>query len=169
MYEANRRNIDIEGAQIKFRNFSGRESKFNRAGDRNFCLVISDPALLDRMQHEGYNIKQLGPNLDDRGNPIDDPVYYIQVKVRFDNFPPKVILVTRRNQVRLNESTIDQLDYVEIANIDMTISPYNWEMNGRTGTSAYLKTMYITIEEDAFEEKYAEYEHPMDDDELPFN
>lgn len=152
-------NIIIENARLVFKNFSGEESKFNRRGNRNFCVILDNDTAKDLVD-DGWNIKYLRPREEDEA-----PTPYLQVSVAFGNIPPKVIMIAGKTKTPLDEESIGSLDYAEISNVDLIVRPYNWEVNGKTGVKAYLKTMYVEIEQDVFANKYDSLD---DDEELPF-
>ena len=140
---------DVKGAAIKWRNFQGKAGKFNAEGDRNFCLLI-DPDSADELQAEGFNIRFLKPRDED-----DVPAPYLPVKVAYGKGrPPKIIMVTKRGKTELDEETVSALDWAEIEKADIAINPYEYDVQGRHGIKAYLKTMYVTIQEDDFEDRY---------------
>ena len=141
-------NIVIENAQIRFRNFSGKEGKFNPAGRRNFCVFVERDLGLT-LENDGWNVRWLEPRDDG-----DDKQGYLQVAVSYDNIPPKIVLVTSHGKTILDDDSVNILDWAEIANVDLIIRPYNWDVNGKTGVKAYAKSMYISLVEDDFEGKY---------------
>ena len=150
----------FENCHIIFRNFAGEQSQFNPKGSRNFCVIISDRDVAERMLADGWNVKWLAPR--DEG---DDETPYLQVSVSFDNVPPTVVLISSKGRTRLDEDTISMLDYADIETVDVILNPYNWEVNGKSGVKAYLKSMYVTIHEDALALKYAEKD---ESDDIPF-
>lgn len=155
--------IRMENARIIWRNFSGKADKFNpKGGKRSFSVVIEDAELASQLTEDGWNVKQLKPRNEEEE---ENPRYSMQVKVSFDNKPPRVYLVTRNNKVLMTEDTIDSLDYAEIQNVDLVITPYTYDVNGKSGVAAYLKTMYVTVIEDEFADKY----DFGDDEEVPFD
>ncbi len=155
-------NLNVENARIIFRNFAGKESKFNPKGKRNFCLLL-DPESAEIMKSQGWNVKTLAPR-----DPDDDPQPYIQVAVAFENYPPNVWMISGNKKTKLDEDTVAVLDYAEIENVDLIINPSRWEVSGKSGLKAYLKTAYVTIVENEFEKKYRDLEENGDEDELPF-
>jgi len=146
-------NIVIEGARIGFRNFSGKEGKYNPEGRRNFCVFL-DEDLGKTLEADGWNVRWLQPK-----DEQDVPQGYLQVAVSFDNIPPKIIMISSKGKTVIDSESVSLLDWAEISEIDLIIRPYNWALhegtkNEKRGVKAYIKSMYITIAEDEFEKKY---------------
>jgi len=140
----------IENARIIFRNFSGREGMYNREGDRNFGVLL-DEQLAKEMSEDGWNVKWLKPR--EEGEPEQA---YIQVSVNFKGRPPRVVMISSRGRTNLGEHEVELLDWADISTADLIMRPYEWAVNDKHGIKAYLQSIFVTIEEDALELKYAE-------------
>ncbi len=145
--------LQIEDARIIFRNFGGVASKFNREGDRNFAVVIPNEEIKDQLVEDGWTVKIKPPR--EEG---EEPFMYLPVKVKFNNRGPAAYIVSGDQNTRLNEDTIDILDEVDIQSVNMDIRPYDWEVNDKTGRSAYLQAIEVIQNIDRFGAKYANKE-----------
>lgn len=151
--------MQIDNARIIFKNFGGRGDKFNREGDRNFSLLIEDPDIADAMVEKGWNVKIKEGRDEDEG-----PFMRLPVKVKFTEYGPKVYLNSAGNVTELDEESIECLDNIDIESVDMDIRPYDWDVNGKTGRTAYLQSMNVVQRIDRFA---ARYSNMRDDEKLP--
>lgn len=147
--------LQIDEARIIYRNFSGEGSKYNREGDRNFAVVIPNQEMADALLEEGWNVKIKPPRDED-----DSPFMYLPVKVKFNDRGPNVYLKTGNRVNRLNEDTIDCLDNIDIMSVDVDIRPYDWDVNGKSGRTAYLQAINVEQQCDRFAARYASEESP---------
>jgi hypothetical protein len=144
----------VEDAQIIFRNFTGKEGQYNREGDRNFAVILDDE-IASKMEKDGWNVRYLAAR--EEG---ETPTPYISVAVNFNNRPPRIVMLTSVSRTNLDEKTVEVLDWADIQTADLIARGYEWTVNGKSGVKAYLQSLFVTIEEDALERKYAISENP---------
>ena len=143
--------LQIDDARLinSHRNFSGAGSKYNREGDRNFSVAIDDPEIAEALSNEGWNVKIKPPR--EEG---ETPLMYLPVKIKFNDRGPNVYLKSGDSVNRLDEDTIDVLDSIDILGVDLDIRPYDWDVNGKTGRTAYLQSIHVVQEIDRFAARY---------------
>lgn len=156
----NENTVTIRDAQIIFRNFEGKADLYNVAGQRNFGVALDEKLAL-AMLEDNWPVKRFKPreeDLDEDPDAIGTP--YIKVTLKYrdrqDNpvKPPTVGLVTSRGRTNLDEGNVKMLDLVEITKADLIIRPFAWEVGEKSGIAAYLKSLFVTIEEDELEAEY---------------
>lgn len=142
--------VVMENVRLIFRNFAGKEGMYNREGERNFAVLL-DEETAGKMAEDGWNVKALRAR--EEGEP-EQP--YLQVSVNFKGRPPRVVMITSRGRTTLHEDEVEILDWADIRVADLIVRPYEWAVNGKTGIKAYLQSIFVTIEEDELELKYAD-------------
>ncbi len=148
--------LEIEDARIIYRNFAGIGSKYNREGDRNFAVIIPDEEICNELTEHGWNVKIKPPR--EEG---ESPFMYLPVKVKFNSRGPAAYVRSGKLVQRLNEETISMLDEIDIYSVDMDLRPYDWEVNGKTGRSAYLQAIDVVQNIDRFGARYADSDELM--------
>lgn len=143
-------NLEIENARLIFRNFAGKPDKYNaKGGVRKFGVIIA-PDQAEQLRNEGWNIKMLPPKEED-----GEPLFYLSVKVQYGEFrQPNVFLISNGRKQLLDEESVASIDYAELQYVNLVIAPYYWEVNGKSGINAYLKTGYFEIVTDSFADRY---------------
>ena len=141
--------LEIEDARIVFRNFAGAADKYNREGDRNFAVVIPNEEIKEALVAEGWNVRIRDPRDD-----YDEPFMFLPVKVKFNSRGPGAYVKSGDSVTRLNEETIGMLDEIDIESVDMDLRPFDWEVNGKTGRSAYLQNINVRQNIDRFGAMY---------------
>lgn len=143
--------MQIEDARIIYRNFAGVGSKFNREGDRNFAVIVPDEDAADILRENGYVVKIKPPRDED-----DSPFMYLPVKIKFNSRGPSAYIVSGNSVTRLNEATIGTIDEIDISSVNMDLRPYDWEVNGQSGRTAYLQAIEVIQNIDRFGARYLE-------------
>ena len=129
----------IDGADLIFKNFSGRETAFNRFGERNFGVIIDDNDWVQALQLIGWNVKKTA-----------DGVYFLSVSVRLPSNPPEpTVTVAHKYSDRTVQATykvdgqeIGDLDNMTLTNCMLEIRGCRYEINGKSGIKAFLSSLW---------------------------
>ena len=142
-----RANLFLENVKIGFRNFEGREGRYNAEGKRNFVIFL-DNETAARLEEQGWNIHWPKPTENDTENEKNP---FLKVRVNFNWKGLKIVMIVNGKPEFLDEDTVGVLDTAELENVDVCISPYEYEPGK---ISASLASIYATVKTDEFMAKY---------------
>lgn len=149
-----RRLLNIEDAKIIWTNFSGEATKFTREGEQYFTLLIPTEEMYEALKNDvnddgvAWNVKYSEPR-----TPDEEPFIRMKVKVKFNEYGPKVYLKSGNSTTELNAETIKCLDRMAMSRVDMYIRPFDGIANGAPFRAAYLQSMHVT--QDLYADPYA--------------
>lgn len=146
--------VVLEDVRIIFKNFAGKEGQYNREGDRNFACLLTDE-WAKFLTDGGWNVKTTKERELDEGE-MTGGEPYLPVTVSFKGRPPNVALISSRGRTNLGVDEVEMLDWADIRKVDLIVRPYDWTVNGKQGRKAYLKSIFVTINEDELDLKYSD-------------
>lgn len=176
LLQASNHQLILEDVEFAFKpNFTGREERYNRAGDRYFNVVVSEEDAQILAEQYGVNVKLWEPKPRDdemakkmAENPdMYQPFYYFKVKVYTKFSIPSIALiydnedgvcdvddpVCAENRQFLTEDQFQLIDEMEMQCVDMTIRRREPSDEG-TYARLDLKNAYIHVAPSPLERKY---------------
>lgn len=146
-------NLVIEDARIIYRNFSGNPTPFDPVGGKRTFSVEIDRAQAEVLESMGWKVKY-GKVKEDG----EDPRIHLPVSIKYHPRlrPPTVKMITSRGQTGIDEEAIDMFDFLSFKKVDLILRPYHWEGAFGEGVKNMLQSIYVTIQEDALQLKYAD-------------
>lgn len=141
--------IIIRDAKVRYRNFSGKGDNYTPAGIRTFTVFLDDD-LGNTLRDEGWNVKWKIS----KKRPDDPPQAQLKVTVSYRQTPPNIVTITGRGRRDLNEDTVKSLDFADVKQWNLVITPSYWKVNDKRGIKAYLKSLVAWQREDELEADY---------------
>lgn len=160
--------LTIKHCSIMWRNFEGRKTEYKPEGYRTFHVKLDEVTAV-QLAEEGWSITHRPGN-----EKYPEDSYSMKVVVSYEKFAPTIWMITGDRKIPLMEETVRQLDYADLEDISLVVSPSVWKSGTRTGVTAYLNTLYAVVKEDELASEYswaheAEPSFPGEDDEtMPF-
>ena len=158
----------FEHIRVGMKNFAGKESMYNKPGNRNFCIFFDSADDLAKelekdlgRNGDAWNIKWSKPDED------GDSVAYLQCNLNVDTrFPPTIWLIPDSDMSRHtvitkeNQSILDTFDWIDIVDncVDITIRPYDWQYKDqpeRHGRKCMVDQLYVIYHMSELEAKYS--------------
>lgn len=151
--------LGIDNARICFKNFSGKNDPFGQG--LGFSVIIPDEHTREMLVNDvndlgaGWNVKLRAPR--EEG---DTPFMHLPVKIRISEGRPAVYVRTGNKTIQMSPQDIGRLDRMNIASVDLDISPNDGDYHGRPFRSAYLDAIYVYTATSRLEARFAEEEYP---------
>lgn len=144
----------IEDAKLLFTNFAGSPTRYNSEGGKREFSVALPLNLVEDLERDGWNVKYR-KNADGEFDP-ERP--YLGVKVSYKFKAPAIWLIAGGRKQLMTEDTVGTLDNITIKTADVVIHPSVYDVRGQQGISAYVKELYVVIDDESasFASKYAD-------------
>lgn len=143
---ANTQQLTLENVRIIFPNFGGRVTDHNKLGSREFSALL-DPEVGAELASQGWNVK----------SPAEDkPNQNTFLPVTLSNGPTvqpwiKIVLVSNGHGTIVQPDDVEQLamldNVIPGARANLILNPYNWTVGGNSGIKAYVKKIYIYLDD----------------------